>query len=108
MHKHFAAASLIAFALTTPAFALNPQPEPPGKSRVVHTPSATTTMHSTIGTQSSGGGAGATADSDDNYCGTPVPGHHVHVNATTGTAPQAHGGTAASCPSKPQGTTAAH
>ncbi len=85
------AISLLSIAFSTGAFALNPQPEPPGKNRVVHAPSATT-LHS-IGTQTGGGGAGVARDADDTYCGTPVPGHPhvgtkcaaVHTNAMGGT-----------------------
>jgi hypothetical protein len=85
------AISLLSIAFSTGAFALNPQPEPPGKSRVVHTnTNATATMHGASG----GGGAGVARDTDDTYCGTPVPGHpHVgtkcgaaaHINTMGGT-----------------------
>jgi hypothetical protein len=86
------AISLFAIAFSTGAFALNPQPEPPGKSRVVHTNTtvnATGAMHGASG----GGGAGVVKDADDTYCGTPVPGHphvgtkcaSVHTNAMGGT-----------------------
>ena len=64
--------SLLSITLTTGALALNPQPEPPGKNRVGHTTVLPTTgaVH-----------GAASTDADDNYCGTPVPGH-PHVNAT--------------------------
>ncbi len=74
----FAGISLLALTLAGPAFALNPQPEPPGKNIIMHQPSGTT-LH-TIGSATSGAGAGKASDADDNYCGTPVPGH-PHVNA---------------------------
>lgn len=49
MHRHILLAALISVALAAPAFGddLNPQPEPPGRSK----------MHN-IGSQSSGAGAG--------------------------------------------------
>ena len=58
--------SLVLMSLSTAAFALNPQPEPPGKNIVLHMPARNVLL---TGAQSSG-----RADADDNYCGTKVPG----------------------------------
>lgn len=74
-----ASVSLISIGFTTGALALNPQPEPPGKNRVTHVPAGTTLK--TIGSATGGAGAGKSSVSDD-YCGTPVPGHHVNAAGT--------------------------
>lgn len=66
-----AAVAVFSTGFAGAALALNPQPEPPGRTQVVHAPAAVT-LHS-IGSQSSAGGAAA--DADDTYCGTKVPGH---------------------------------
>jgi len=69
----FAAVSFALVAFTTQALALNPQPEPPGKNIVMHMPAGATLR--SIGSATSGAGAGKASDADDNYCGTRVPGH---------------------------------
>ena len=99
MQKRLAGISLIAICLSTGALALNPQPEPPGRHKGIVTHS-TGTMNTTGAMH-----AGSSADVDDNYCGTPVPGH-PHVNAMGGAMMQGHtaangiiieGNTAAHC-----------
>lgn len=88
--------SLVSITLATQALAFNPQPDPPGKNKVTqthvlqnqgaaHTDAAGRVM---LNPQplpprilGSGTGHANAADVDDNYCGTPVPGH-PHVNTT--------------------------
>ncbi|HEY4943260.1 MAG TPA: hypothetical protein VII56_17655 [Rhizomicrobium sp.] len=85
MHKLlFAGVSLVSITLATQALALNPQPEPPGRHKGI-------VAHGTLNTTGAVH-AGSSADVDDNYCGTPVPGHPhigtkcatVHTNAMGG------------------------
>jgi hypothetical protein len=61
-------ASLALLTLTSQAFAFNPQPDPPAKARFMRTMPLT----GAVGT------GGRSADYDDNYCGTKVPGHVPH------------------------------
>ena len=74
-----AGVSLLSLSLSTGAMALNPQPEPPGKSRVMFVPAGATLR--TIGSATGGAGAGKVSDADDTYCGTKVPGHVPLVGA---------------------------
>ncbi|MGH6870563.1 MAG: hypothetical protein ACREHE_03565 [Rhizomicrobium sp.] len=75
----FAAALLLA---TAPALAadLNPQPLPPGaRDNSASMPGQVATgAH----TQMNGSAAAAASDADDNYCGTPTPGHPHAVACT--------------------------
>jgi len=54
----WASTAALSFAVVTPVFAddLNPQPEPPGRSKMLHNPTHLTT--STIGSATSGAGSG--------------------------------------------------
>ena len=58
MNRHMLWASLISLALASPSFAdnLNPQPEPPGRSKILH--NNNTGVQSTIGSATGGAGSG--------------------------------------------------
>src|ERR1700712_4700277 len=79
-----AAASLFSLALGGQAWAFNPQPDPPGKTKVTTEPNVNPAMHGTIAGHANvtvhANGAGVAADAGDSTCGTPVPGLHPHVN----------------------------
>lgn len=64
-----ASVSCVLMSLSTAALALNPQPLPPGRTRI------NSVSLTTIGSTTGGAGAGKVSASDDNYCGTRVPGH---------------------------------
>ncbi|HTQ14664.1 MAG TPA: hypothetical protein VMH86_12395 [Rhizomicrobium sp.] len=74
-------AAAIAF-VSAPALALNPQPEPPNKPQVMQVnPNTVNPNHNTMST--TGHTGAAASDADDNYCGTPVPGHPRPPNCTS-------------------------
>lgn len=63
--------------LSAPAFALNPQPEPPGKTQVMN--QAPNTMSPAMSSSMRGGAA---SDADDNYCGNGP--HRVPIHSNWG------------------------
>ena len=75
-----AATAALSLTLTTSAFALNPQPEPPGRYHTMFVPA----NKLNIGSATSGAGAGRFSDADDNYCGTRVPGNIPHIGPVRG------------------------
>jgi hypothetical protein len=66
--------------LSAPAFALNPQPEPPGKTQVMNQ-APNEANHAAMSSSMRGGTA---ADADDNYCGNGP--HRVPVHSNWGSA----------------------
>ncbi len=82
----WAAISAVVLAFASPALALNPQPEPPGKA-VVRANGAMMSGHATTAVHANGA-----AEVGDEYCGTPVPGH-PHPKACTAVHTNTMGGT---------------
>ncbi len=66
-------ASIALITLSGQALALNPQPEPPGKNRVLALPAQATLSAAALRTI--GSATGGAADIDGDWCGTKVPGH---------------------------------
>ena len=88
--------SFVSITLAGQALAFNPQPDPPGKNKVIHTNDLRNqnTTHNNTGGRvmlnpqplppriiGTGAVHANASDADDTYCGTPVPGH-PHVGTT--------------------------